>query len=71
MSTEVIEASGQQEIYTLRCRACGDTKCRTVMRYTLSGSQGHVITPAVQVPCPPRLAVPGAPPPMAGGPAGA
>lgn len=46
MSVEVIEATGSQEIYTLRCRQCGGTESRTVMRYTLRGVDSPVAAAA-------------------------
>jgi hypothetical protein len=35
MATEVLETTGSRETYTLRCRHCGGTGWRTVMRYTM------------------------------------
>jgi hypothetical protein len=35
MAIEVIESAAGQEHYTLRCHACGATKQRSVMRYSL------------------------------------
>ena len=45
MAIEVLEAGGQQEMYTLRCRHCGDTEQRTVVRYTLPGAHARDSVP--------------------------
>ena len=74
MSIEVIEATGHQEIYTLRCRECGGTERRTVVRYTLSGGARHragAEAAAMPPPCPPACELPEALPPAAPNPAGA
>jgi len=45
MAIEALEAGGQQEMYTLRCRHCGDTEQRTVVRYTLPGAHARDSVP--------------------------
>jgi hypothetical protein len=64
MSVEVIEATARQDIYTLRCRECGDTERKMVVRYTPSGSAGRdtACEPPALAPCPPRSEAPEAPP---------
>ncbi len=51
MAIEVVEATGCREIYTLRCRKCGGTEFRTVMRYTVRGA-----ATAAPVEAPPAVA---------------
>ena len=68
MSVEVVETTGRQEIYTLRCRGCGDTEQRTVVRYTLSDSRSAGPEPA-PLPCAPNPASQA--PPVAHNPFGA
>ncbi len=63
MAIEVVEATRCREIYTLRCRKCGGTEFRTVMRYTVRG--------VGQAPDPTRPAAVEAPPAVAQSLAGA
>ncbi|HEY1540856.1 MAG TPA: hypothetical protein VGG01_00465 [Xanthobacteraceae bacterium] len=58
MATEVLEATGSREIYTLRCRHCGGTEWRTVLRYTMRDRMppGVDAAAATQAPHAPRPA---------------